>query len=107
MHKDLSTVDWVKLGPLLEAVGVSKETAVEILSRGGLVDDLVAAAMGDGAPIGGGLQLLKDIRRRDAEDVAAGRRAARSLWAIQKGDLEGFAFTPNPNSEFDRPGEGW
>ncbi|UDF37853.1 UNVERIFIED_ORG: hypothetical protein LHJ69_23745 (plasmid) [Shinella sp. XGS7] len=107
MHEDSSTVDWVKLGPILEAAGVSKEEAIEILSRGGLVDDLVAAAMGHGAPIDGGLKLLKDIQCRDAEDVAAGRRAARSLWAVQKGDLEGFTFTPNSNSEFDRPGEGW
>lgn len=58
-------------------------------------------------PLDGGLEVLQDIQRRDAEDVAAGRRAARTLWAIQKGDLDGFAFTPNPNSEFDLPGEGW
>lgn len=107
MCEDSSTVDWVKLGPILEAAGVSKGMAVEFLNRGGLVDDLVAAVMGHGAPIDRGLQLLKDIQRRDAEDVAAGRRAARTLWAFQKGDLEGFAFTPNPNSEFDLPGEGW
>lgn len=107
MHEDSSTVDWVKLGPILEAAGVSKETAIEILSHGGLVDDLVAAAMGHGAPIDEGLQLLKETQRRDADDVAAGCRATRSLWALQKGDLEGFTFTPNPNSEFERPGEGW
>jgi len=94
MHEDSSTVDWVKLGPILEAAGVSKETAIDILSRGGLVDDLVAAAMGHGAPMHGGLQLLKDTQRRDAEDVAAGRRAARSLWAFQKGDLEGLPSRP-------------
>lgn len=107
MHEDSSTVDWVKLGPILEAAGVSKETAIEVLSRGCLVDDLVAMAMGLGAPVDEGLQLLKETQRRDADDVAAGRRAARSLWVLQKGDLDDFTFTPNPNSEFDRPGEGW
>ena len=107
MHDDSSTVDWVRLGPILEAAGVSKEMAIDLLRRGGSVEDLVAAATGHGVPTDGGLQLLKDIQRRDAEDVAAGRRTARSLWAVQKGDLDGFTFTPNPNSEFDRPGEGW
>jgi hypothetical protein len=107
MHDDSNTVDWVRLGPILEAAGVSKEMAIDLLSRGGSAEELVAAATGHGAPPDEGLQLLKEIQRRDAEDVIAGRRSARSLWAIQKGDLKGFTFTPNPNSEFERPGEGW
>ncbi|MDM4768309.1 HAD domain-containing protein [Pelomonas sp. SE-A7] len=64
-------------------------------------------ASGEGAPSDGGLQLLKDVQRKDAEDVAAGRRQARSLWVVQPGDLEGYTFTSNPNSEFDKPGNGW
>lgn len=37
--------------------------------------------------------LLKDQQAIDAADVAAGRRPARSLWAIQPGDLKGYIFT--------------
>lgn len=55
----------------------------------------------------GGPQLLKVRHRRDVEDVAAGRRIARSLWAFQKSELDWFTFTPNPDSEFERPSEGW
>lgn len=51
--------------------------------------------------------LLKDQKAIDAADVAAGRRSARSLWAVQPGDLAGYTFTPNPASELDKPGEGW
>jgi len=55
----------------------------------------------------GGIQLLKDRHRKDIEDVAAGRRTTRSLGAFKKGELDGFTFTPNPASEFERPGDGW
>ncbi|MFG6443550.1 hypothetical protein [Roseateles sp. LKC17W] len=51
--------------------------------------------------------LLNDQQAIDAADVAAGRRPARSLFAVQPGDLAGYTFTPNPASEFDKPGEGW
>lgn len=51
--------------------------------------------------------LLKDQQAIDAAEVAAGRRSARSLWAIQPGDLNGYTFTPSPTSEHDKPGEGW
>ncbi len=55
----------------------------------------------------GGLPMLKAVHRKDAEDVAAGRRSARSLLMFQKGDLEGATFTLNPASEFYRNGKGW
>lgn len=51
--------------------------------------------------------MLMEQHAKDAEDVAAGRRSARSLSVVQRGDLDGCTFTPNPNSEFDKPGEGW
>lgn len=51
--------------------------------------------------------LLKERQAIDAADVAAGRRPARSLWAVQPGNLAGCTFTPNPASEFEKPGEGW
>lgn len=53
------------------------------------------------------VQMLKAMHRKDAEDVAAGRRSARSLLMFQKSDLKGFRSTPNPASEFERNGDGW
>lgn len=58
-------------------------------------------------PLEGELQILQEQKRKDAEDVAAGRRNALSLWAFQPGDLKGYTFTPSSTSEHDKPGEGW
>lgn len=55
----------------------------------------------------GGLPMLKARKRKDAEEVVAGLRSARSLWVVGKGDLKGTTFTLNPESEFSRKGEGW
>ncbi len=55
----------------------------------------------------GGLPMLKARHRKDAEEIAAGLRSPRSLWMIQKGDLDGAVITPNPASEFNRKGDGW
>lgn len=55
----------------------------------------------------GGLPMLKARKRKDAEEVVSGERDARSLRMIQKGDLEGFTFTENPESEYSRKGVGW
>jgi hypothetical protein len=54
-----------------------------------------------------GLLLLNERQRKDAEGVAAVRRTARSLLAIQKGDFEGYTFRPNQVTEFDKTGGGW
>lgn len=51
--------------------------------------------------------MLKEQQVGDSADVAAGRRSARSLWAFQPGDLDGYTFTPSATSEYDKPGEGW
>jgi hypothetical protein len=55
----------------------------------------------------GGLPMLKASNRKNAKEVAAGLRSARSLWVVGKGDLKGATFTMNPESEFSRKGEGW
>lgn len=55
----------------------------------------------------GGLWMLKEHQRKDAEEVAAGLRDPRSLWVVGKGDLKGFRFTQNPASKFATPGSGW
>ncbi|MFK4705918.1 hypothetical protein ABIC83_002757 [Roseateles asaccharophilus] len=98
---------WARLGAALDAAGISAAAAMELLGNGASADDFVKAALGLGAPADGGLQTLKDVQRKDAEDVKAGRRSARSLWAVQKGGLKGYIFTPSKTSEFDRVGNGW
>lgn len=55
----------------------------------------------------GGLPMLKAHKRKNAKEVEAGLRSARSLWVVGKDDLKGVTFTLNPESEFSRKGEGW
>lgn len=68
---------------------------------------LKADALGLVAPGDGRLPMLKERQRQDAEEVAAGRRSARSLLMFHKDDLKGYRFTLNPASEFERNGDGW
>jgi hypothetical protein len=98
---------WARLGAALEAAGISAATAMKLLGNGASADAFVAAALGHGAQSAQGLSLIEEQHRRDAEDVSSGRRSARSLWAIQTGDLDGYTFTPSSTSEFDRAGSGW
>jgi hypothetical protein len=51
-----------------------------------------------------GLPMLKERQRKDAEEVAAGKRSIYSLLAVGKGDLDGATVTFNPKSEFAGPG---
>jgi len=55
----------------------------------------------------GGLRMLKDRQRKDAHKVANGQRSARSLIAAPEGTLLDATVTSNPNSKYERPGEGW
>jgi len=98
---------WARLGAALDAAGISAATAMNLLGNGASADAFVAAALGRGAMAEHGLPLLKERRRKDADEVLAGRRTARSLWAIQKGDLVGYSFSPSKTSEFDQVGDGW
>lgn len=98
---------WARLGAALDAAGISTRMAMELLGNGVKADDFVAVALGRVASEDGGLPMLRERQRKDAEDVAAGRRSARSLLMFQKDDLKGYRFTPNPASEFERSGDGW
>jgi len=99
---------WARLGAALDAAGISAATAMDLRGNGSSADAFVAAALGRGAMAEHGLPLLKERRRKDAEEVVAGRRTARSLWAIQQGDLAGYSFSPSKTSEFDHVvGDGW
>lgn len=51
----------------------------------------------------GGLPMLKARLRKDSEEVSSGKRDARSLLAVGKGDFKGARLTANPATEF--PGE--
>ncbi|RZJ02632.1 MAG: hypothetical protein EOP39_22425 [Rubrivivax sp.] len=98
---------WARLGAALDAAGISAAAAMQLLGNGASADEFVKAALGGGATADAGLPMLKDRLRKDADDVRAGRRPARSLWAIQEGGLEGYTFTPSRTSEFDQVGKGW
>ena len=99
---------WARLGAALDAAGISTELAMELLSKGVKADEFVAVALGQVATeADGGLTMLKERQRKDAEEVAAGLRSARSLWVVGKGDLKGARFTLNPESEFAVNGVTW
>lgn len=98
---------WARLGAALDAAGISASMAMELLGNGVQANEFVAAALGRGASEDGGLPMLKERQRKDAAEVAAGHRTARSLLAVGKGDLKGARFTGNPASEFADIGAGW
>lgn len=52
-------------------------------------------------------EAIQSMHRRDAEDVAAGRRDPRSQCMFVPGDLDGATFTEPDSSEYRQPGEGW
>jgi hypothetical protein len=99
---------WARLGMALDAAGVSTEMAMDLLGNGAKVDESVVVPLGHLAiEEDGGLSMLKDRQRKDAEEVAAGLRDPRSLMVVRKGDLKGVRFSPNPASKFSGKGEGW
>lgn len=84
---------WARLGTALDAAGISTASAMELLGNGAPANAFVAAALGRGHADDLGMPLLKERQRKDAEEVSAGLRSARSLWVVQEGDLEGYSFT--------------
>ncbi len=99
---------WARLGSVLDAAGISPEMAMDLLGNGAKAGEFVAVALGQVATEkDGGLTMLKERQRKDAEEVAAGQRDPRSLMVVGKGDLKGVRFTQNPASKFSVKGEGW
>jgi hypothetical protein len=98
---------WARLGAALDAAGISTGMAMNLLGHGVDADKFVAVALGQIAADDGGLPMLKEQRRKNAIDVAAGRQSAHSLLAIQNVDLKNVNITSNPASEFEQIGEGW
>lgn len=63
-----------------------------------------------GMTMSGSIKLQKKIeasQRKQAEEVAAGRRDPRSLFLFPKGYFDKVTLEENPESEFSRPGKGW
>jgi hypothetical protein len=99
---------WARLGAAVDAAGISTEMAMALLDKGVKADALVAVDLGQPATeADGGLTILREYHRKAAEEVAAGKRSARSLWVVGKGDLKGARFTLNPESEFAINGVTW
>lgn len=99
---------WAGLGAALDAAGISSEKAMDLLDNGVTAEMLVAVALGQVATeADGGLTMLKEYHRKAAEEVTTGKRSARSLWVVGKGDLKGARFTLNPESEFAVNGVTW
>jgi hypothetical protein len=99
---------WARLGAALDAAGISTEMAMNLLGNGVNAVESVVVDMGQVATEeDGGLTMLKERQRKDAEEVAAGLRDPRSLMVVGKGDLKGVRFTPNPASKYSVKGEGW
>lgn len=81
---------WARLGAALDAAGISTETAMDLLGNGVKADEFVAVALGQVATEkDGGLTMLKERQRKDAEEIAAGLRDPRSLLVVGEGDLKG------------------
>lgn len=99
---------WARLGAALDATGVSSEKLMGLLDRDVEARELAAMVLGQVATeTDGGLTILKNYHRKAAQEVAAGKRSARSLWVVEKGDLKGARFTLNPESEFAVNGVTW
>ena len=97
--------DWARMGVALDAVGVSAGAVMTLLRSGVPADDVVDFVVGRTIVEDEGVPMLKENHRKQLEDVAAGRRTVQSLMAAQRADMEGFAFSSNPASEFGT--EGW
>ena len=97
---------WARLGAALDAAGLSTPKAMELLGHGAHADEFLDKALRQKAEESF-TAALRERHRKYAEDVAAGRRSPRSLLMFQKGDLKGYTLTRNPESEFERCGDGW
>jgi hypothetical protein len=99
--------DWMKLSVMLDVEGISSGKFIALLRAGVDPDYVVDFATGGAVVDDEAFPILKDYRRKQLEDVVAGRRSVESLMVAQRDDLQGFVFTSNSASEFVRPGEGW
>jgi len=98
---------WAKLGAAIEAAGISSTAVMALLGTEAATQAFLQAALNLESNESSGLQLLKQKRQREAEEVETGQRSARSLWAFPEGALQSFVFRPSDKSEFDKPGSGW
>lgn len=53
------------------------------------------------------LEKVRQQKERNAAEVLAGTRPARSLWHVKPGSLRGVEVREQPGAEYSKPGEGW
>ncbi|MDP9917388.1 hypothetical protein J2W24_003039 [Variovorax boronicumulans] len=95
---------WARLGAALEAAGISSTAAMRLLGAKSTADELVALALGR-SKISGTEQLRK-LQADDADQVARGKRSAKSLHIVNKEVLQGFTFKRKDRAE-SAEGDGW
>lgn len=95
---------WARLGAALEAAGISSTAAMQLLGAQGTADELVSVALGRSQTFG--LEKLRKLQANDADQVARGKRSAKSLHIASNEALRGFTFKRQDRSE-SVEGEGW
>lgn len=95
---------WARLGAALEAAGISSTAAMQLLGARSTADELVAVALGRSKV--SGAERLRKLQANDADQVARGKRSAKSLHIVNKEALQGFTFKRNERAE-SAEGEGW
>ena len=95
---------WARLGAALEAAGISSTAAMRLLRAQSTADELVSVALGRSKV--SGLEQLRKLQANDADQVARGKRSAKSLYIVSKKALQGFTFQRQDRSE-SAEGEGW
>jgi hypothetical protein len=95
---------WARLGAALEAAGISSTAAMQLLGARSTADELVSVALGKSQVVGS--EQLRKLRANDADQVARGKRSAKSLHIVGKGTLQGFTFKRKDQSE-SAEGDGW
>jgi len=95
---------WARLGAALEAAGISSTAAMQLLGAKSTADELVSVALG-GSKVSGSKELRR-LQANDADQVARGKRSAKSLHIVSKGALQGFTFKRQERAE-SAEGEGW
>ena len=93
---------WARLGAALEAAGISSTAAMRLLRAQSTADELVSVALGRSKV--SGLEQLRKLQANDADQVARGKRSAKSLYIVGEKALQGFTFKRQDRSE---SADGW
>ena len=95
---------WVRFGAASEAADISSTAAMRLRRAQSAADELVSVTLGTSKV--SGLEQLRKLQANDADQVARGKRSAKSLYIVSKKALQGFTFKRQDRSE-SAEGEGW